>query len=180
MVAELPKEQKKAFVVVLMSTDRPDSNTLMVANHVVAAYEQVGLSAKLFKVTDFGAEFYTPQAYAQKPESFTKFNDAVLAADLVVLVTPEYNATIPAPLTRVINLLSYPHSFQDKKYAIVSLSVSPYAASRAYAGLNKILQDLHAVVQDDLNLKVAEVQNVTKGSNVYAEHALKVAEMLQK
>ena len=180
LVVETPKEQKSAQVVVLMSTDRPDSNTSMVADNIVAAYQQAGLSAQLFKVTDFGADFYAPTAYAQRPAAFTQFNDAVLAADLVVLVTPEYNATIPAPLTRVINLLSFPNSFDGKKYAIVSLSISPYAAARAHAGLKTVLKDLHAVVQDDLNLKVAEVQNATKGSSIYTEHAEKVAELLQK
>lgn len=177
---QAPKAHENAKVVVLMATDRPGSNTSTVADNLVAAYQNAGVSAQFFNITDFGPEFYAPTAYAQKPAAFTQFNDAVLAADVVVLVTPEYNATIPAPLTRVINLLSFPDSFKDKKYIIVSLSISPYAASRAYDGLKKVLTDLHAVVQDDLNLKVPEAQNVTKGANMYAEHAAHVAEVLQK
>jgi len=163
-----------------MSTDRPDSSTSRVADDLFAEYKQAGLSCQLFKVTDFGADFYAPTAYAQRPAAFTKFNDAVLAADMVVLVTPEYNATVPAPLTRVINLLSFPNSFQDKKYVIASLSVSPYAAVRAHEQLKKTLVYLHAIVQDDLNLKVPEVQNQTKGTSIYTEHAAKIAEVLQK
>ena len=69
------KNDHKAQVVVLMSTDRPDSNTSRVADNVVAAYQQTGLSAELFKVTDFGADFYAPTAYAQRPEAFTKFKN---------------------------------------------------------------------------------------------------------
>ncbi len=172
--------QQPNQVVVLMSTDRPDSNTHRVAENLVHAYEQAGITAELYRVTDFGPEFYKPTAYMQKPEAFTKFNNALLAADLVVLVTPEYNATIPAPLTRVLNLLSFPNSFNDKKYVIVSLSVSPYGAVRAHEGLKKVLTDLHAVVLSDLAIKIPEVQNATKGSSVYNEHALKVAEFLQK
>lgn len=174
------KGQHKPQVVVLMSTDRPDSNTATVAEQVVTAYQRAGVAAQLFKVTDFGAEFYAPTAYAQKPATFVAFNDAVVHADLVVLVTPEYNAMMPAPLARVVNLLSFPDSFQDKKYAIVSLSISPWAATRAYTGLKKVLEDLHATVQDDLSLKVAEVQHVTKGATIYSEHAQKVAQYLKK
>ena len=67
-----------AEVVVLMATDRPDSNTSRIADNFYAAYQQEGLSTELFKVTDFGPEFFAPTAYTQKPEAFTKFNDAVL------------------------------------------------------------------------------------------------------
>ncbi|MBY0109644.1 MAG: NAD(P)H-dependent oxidoreductase [Candidatus Babeliaceae bacterium] len=181
-VAEVKTVQthQPAQVIVLMSTDRPDSKTNYVAENLMHAYQQAGLNAELYRVTDFGHEFYQPTAYMQKPEAFMKFNDAVLAANLVVLVTPEYNATIPAPLTRVLNLLSFPSSFNDKKYVIVSLSVSPYGAVRAYEGLKKVLTDLHAVVLNDLAVKIPEVQNATKSSSVYKEHALKITEFLQK
>src|SRR5260221_379278 len=83
------------------------------------------------------------------------FKTPVLAAEVVVFVTPEYNATIPAPLTRVINLLSFPDSFKDKKFAIVSVSVSPYGATRAHEQLKKTLVDLHGLVSDEVNLKIA-------------------------
>lgn len=176
--AEIEAPVSTPQVVVLMSTDRPDSNTQQVADNVLAAYHAAGLSAQLFSVNDFGPDFYAPSAYAQRPAAFTVFNDAVLAADVVVLVTPEYNATVPAPLTRVINLLSFPDSFNGKKFVIVSLSVSPWAAARAHEGLKKTLRDLHAVVEDEANLKVAEVHNVTKSADTYAEHAEKVARLI--
>lgn len=172
-------QEVSAQVVVLIGTDRPDSQTSATAQKLVQAYEQKGLSVQLYNVTDFGSELYAPSVYEKRPAAFQKFNDAVLAANMVVLVTPEYNATIPAPLTRVINLLSYPDSFQDKKFAIVSVSVSPYGAARAHEQLKKTLVDLHAIVSDGANLKVAHVDQVTKRADAYDEHAEKIAAFMQ-
>lgn len=104
----------------------------------------------------------------------------MLAAEVVVLVTPEYNATVPAPLTRVINLLSFPDSFTNKKFVIVSLSISPWGAARAHEQLKRTLIDLHACVYDEANLKIGEVQGAVKSTHKYAEHAQKVISFLQE
>jgi|GEM_PF-4918559 NAD(P)H-dependent FMN reductase len=168
-----------APIVVLVGTDRPDSQTNATAEKLMQAYAKQGLSAQLYHVTDFGPEFYAPSVYEKRPSEFQKFNDAVLVSDVVVLVTPEYNATIPAPLTRVINLLSFPDSFKDKKFSIVSVSVSPYGATRAHEQLKKTLVDLHAIVNDDANLKVAHVDQVTKQVDAFGEHAENIARFIQ-
>lgn len=174
------KKSTHADIVVLIGTDRPQNNTTQVAEQLCNAYTKAGLSAQLFNVTDFGSEFYAPTAYAHKPAPFQDFNKAVLGAQYIVFVTPEYNAMIPAPLARVINLLSYPDSFQDKKFIIASLSVSPWGGARAHAELKTILTNLHGIVDDSLDLTIPEAQNMTKNGSLYTEHAEKIASNLQK
>ncbi len=165
-------------VMVIVGTDRPDSQTRTVAENLAAAYQQKGMATSLYDVADFSPELYAPTAYAERPADFKKFNDELLKTDVVVIVSPEYNAAIPAPLMRVINLLSFPDSFTGKKFVIVTDSVSSYGATRAHEQLKKTLLDLHAVVDDALNLKIAHVDQVTKaGSSLYAEHAEKLAHL---
>ena len=162
---------ENAEVVVLIGTDRPGSNTSAVAEQLTNAYKQAGLSVSLYDVADFGADFYAPTAYGEKPAAFNHFNQAVLNAQVVVIVTPEYNATVPAPLTRVINLLSYPDSFQNKNFVIVSVSIGQWGGTRAHAQLKKTLTDLHGVVTDANDLTLGEVHTIAENAPLYKQHA---------
>lgn len=179
--AETCSEQElPASAVIIVGTDRPDSNTSVVAEQLHEAYQKAGIVTQFFKVSDFGPELYAPSAYAQRPALFQQCNDAIITSDVVVLVTPEYNATVPAPLTRVINLLSYPDSFEEKKFVIVTVSVSPYGGARAHEQLKKNLLDLHAIIDEGVNLKIPHVNAQTKGAQMYQMHAESVAAFAQQ
>lgn len=173
------KTVPNAEVVVLIATDRPGSNTSAVAEQLTAAYKNAGLSVSLYDVTDFGADFYAPTAYGEKPAAFNQFNQAVLKAKVVVIVTPEYNATVPAPLTRVINLLSYPDSFEHKNFVIASVSIGQWGGVRAHTQLKKTLTDLHGVVIDANDLTLGEVHTIAENDPLYAQHAEKVVKLVR-
>src|SRR3954468_11507875 len=59
------------------------------------------------------------------PSDVLKLSDAILAADGVVIVTPEYNFSVPGGLKNAINWLSRikePSPFASKPFAIQSAS----------------------------------------------------------
>ena len=171
-------QPRPVSVIVLVGTDREDSNTQIVAQHLMDAYVKSGVESKLWRVTDFGIdEFYAPTAYQRKPASFTTFNKELMQAELVVLVTPEYNHSVPAPMARVVNLLD-PASLRDRKFAVVSLSIGSLGGSYARDHLKETLGALGAQLDDDLNLTLGEVHKITKGTGIYAEHADKIAAAL--
>jgi chromate reductase len=69
--------------------------------------------------------FYNPDIESEAPAPWTAFREAIKAADAVLVVTPEYNRTMPAVLKNAIDVGSRPwgHSiWAGKPGAIVSAS----------------------------------------------------------
>src|SRR5262249_10480540 len=63
---------------------------------------------------------------ASPPEKWTAFRQKVKSADAVLVVTPEYNRSIPAPMKNAIDVASRPwgkNVFDKKPMAVVSGSM---------------------------------------------------------
>jgi chromate reductase len=83
------------------------------------------------------------------PSSVTALRGAVGAADLVVLVTPEYNGTVPGLLANAVDWLSRPHGesvLQGKPVLVLSASPSRFGAVRAANHLRTVLERIGAEV----------------------------------
>ncbi|WP_334329009.1 NADPH-dependent FMN reductase [Companilactobacillus sp. HBUAS59699] len=74
------------------------------------------------------------------PEKIKTLSDKIEAADGVIIATPEYDHTVPAPLKSVLEWLSYTsRPFIDKPVMIVGASYGALGSSRAQAHLRQIL-----------------------------------------
>ncbi len=149
------------------------------------------------KLLRFMAEHFAPQAAIEvleikdlpafdEPENKTApaavvtFSKKIAAADGVIIATPEYNHTIPAPLASALEWIAYTSRvLVNKPVMIVGCSLGALGTSRAQAHLRQILDapELKArvmrgtefflghsehVLDDDFNLnnpeKVAELE----------------------
>ena len=149
------------------------------------------------KLLRFMAEHFAPQAALEvleikdlpafdEPENKTApatvvaFSKKIAAADGVIIATPEYNHTIPAPLASALEWIAYTSRvLVNKPVMIVGCSLGALGTSRAQAHLRQILDapELKArvmpgtefflghsehVLDDDFNLnnpeKVAELE----------------------
>src|SRR5258706_14997111 len=101
------------MIVIISGTNRPGSNTRKVTAHVEATYKVLGVKAQLLDLADLPPEIFSPDSYAEKPVAFKKFTDAVLTSDGLVVVTPEYNGSLPGILKYFIDMLPFPESFEN-------------------------------------------------------------------
>ena len=81
---------------------------------------------------------------AGMPAPVRRLREQIAAADGVLIASPEYNFSVPAPLKNAIDWASRPPDqvFQDKPIAIFSASPGPMGGARVQYDLRKILVQL--------------------------------------
>jgi chromate reductase len=82
------------------------------------------------------------------PESVTAFADAIRAADGVIIVSPEYNWTIPGTLKNAIDWVSRmkDQPFKDKPVALQSVSPALLGGSRMQYHLRQCLISIDSLI----------------------------------
>lgn len=126
------------MIVVISGTNRPGSNTRRVAGQVAGLYGSLQVEHALMDLSDLPAALFDPSSYATKPPAFQKFADAVLAADGLHVVTPEYNGGMPGVLKYFIDMLKFPESFDRKPVCFTGLAAGMWGALRPVEQLQAI------------------------------------------
>ena len=126
------------MITLLVGTNRPDSNTRKVARVVEDIYKELKVPLKILDLAQLPPEIFAPSSYAQKPPSFTPFSEAVLAAEGLVVVTPEYNGSVPGILKYFIDMLKFPESFEQRPVCFVGLAAGMWGALRPVEQLQMI------------------------------------------
>lgn len=108
--------------------------------------------------------------------------DAIAAADAVLVVTPEYNASLPGQLKNALDWASRPfpnNALRDKPVAVIGASPSPGGAARAQADARKVLGAIGARVLDgELRVARAYAQFDSDSALITAEHQMALDEIL--
>ena len=110
----------------------------MVAQEVERVYEALRVPLHVLDLADLPPEIFHPSSYGEKPKSFRSFSDGVLAADGLVVVTPEYNGSIPGVLKYFIDMLKFPESFEKRPVCFVGLGAGMWGALRPIEQLQMI------------------------------------------
>lgn len=126
------------MIVIISGTNRPGSNTRKVTARVEAIYQTLGVKTQLLDLAKLPPEIFAPTAYAEKPATFKEFTDAILAADGLVIVTPEYNGSVPGILKYFIDMLPFPESFEQRPVCFVGLAAGIWGALRPIEQLQAI------------------------------------------
>ncbi len=134
------------MIEIVCGTNRPGSNTRKVASQIVAIHRAQGISASLLDLAELPPALFNPSAYAEKPAEFGPFRDRVLAADGLVIVTPEYNGGAPGVLKYFIDMLPFPESLARKPVAFVGVAAGAWGAFRPVEQLLQIAVNLNALV----------------------------------
>lgn len=135
------------------------------------------------KLLRFMAEHFAPQAAIEvleikdlpafdepenktAPVAVTAFSKKIAAADGVIIATPEYNHTIPAPLASALEWIAYTSRILvNKPVMIVGCSLGALGTSRAQAHLRQILDapELKARVMPGTEFFLGHSEHVLDG-----------------
>lgn len=136
-------------IPVLLGTNRKVRKSVFVAKWLISEMEKrPEISTRLFDVADFAL----PQDdYGQElQDRFPEWRDAIINADGLVIVSPEYNHGYPGSLKSVLDLLL--REYVHKSVAFVGVSAGPWGGARVIEAMVPMVRELGlAVTFSDLN-----------------------------
>lgn len=137
------------MISMIIGTNRPGSNTRKVAAHVEEIYKNLGVPLPIIDLARLPQEIFAPTSYAEKPACFRPFADAILKSSGLVVVTPEYNGSIPGVLKYFIDMLKFPESFEKRPVCFVGLAAGIWGALRPVEQLQQIFGYRNAYLYPD-------------------------------
>ncbi|WP_265517026.1 NADPH-dependent FMN reductase [Nitratireductor luteus] len=133
-------------IAVLVGSNRKESVNLKFAR----ALEKLAAGRLAFDYVDLSAlPMYNDDHMDPFPEAARSMKDRIEAADGVLLVTPEYNRSVPPLLKNAIDWASRPYgknSWVDKPAAIVGASPGVIGTAAAQMHLRSIMVGLGTVL----------------------------------
>ena len=133
----------KLYIPILLGTNRRDRSSEQVAKWVFTKMqERDDIDPVYFDVRDFDL----PQDHygTEIGGDFPEWRDAIVKADGLVLVTPEYNHGYPGVLKSVLDLLL--KEYIHKAVAFVSVSAGPWGGTRVCEALLPVVRELGLAV----------------------------------
>jgi NAD(P)H-dependent FMN reductase len=139
----------KLFLPVLLGTNRKNRNSIHPAKWLVSEMEKrPDIETVLFDVADFALP-HDDYGQALK-DQFPEWRDAIIKADGLVIVSPEYNHGYPGTLKAVLDLLL--KEYIHKAVAFVGVSAGPWGGVRVIEAMVLMVRELGlAVTFSDLN-----------------------------
>jgi chromate reductase, NAD(P)H dehydrogenase (quinone) len=111
------------------------------------------------------------------PDVVQKLRESILKADALLLVTPEYNYSIPGVLKNAIDWASRPPNqpFADKPLALMGASGGPSGTMRAQYHLRQVavFLDMHVLNKPEVFVRSAQ-EKVDASGNLTDEATRKV------
>jgi NAD(P)H-dependent FMN reductase len=140
---------KKLFIPLLLGTPRKSRESQHVAKWVFGRMRgRQEIEAEYFDVRDF--ELPRDHYGTEIGEQFPEWRDAIIQADGLVIVTPEYNHGYPGALKSVLDLLL--KEYIHKAVAFVGVSAGPWGGTRVIEACVPMVRELGlAVTFTDLN-----------------------------
>ncbi len=132
------------MIAVISGTNRPGSFTRRVATLVEEILAGAGREVQLVDLAELPPEVFSPASYRDKPPGFEPFQRAVLAAEGIVTVVPEYNGSFPGVLKYFLDMLKFPESLLEVPAAFVGVASGRWGALRAVEQLEAVFHYRHA------------------------------------
>jgi NAD(P)H-dependent FMN reductase len=158
---------ERVFLPVLLGTNRKGRNSIHPAKWLAGEMEKrPEIETKLFDVADFALP-HDDYGQALK-DRFPEWRDAIIRADGLVIVTPEYNHGYPGSLKAVLDLML--KEYIHKAVAFVGVSAGPWGGTRVIESMVPMVRELGlAACFADLNFP--KVQNTFDSEGTLLDQA---------
>ena len=170
--------KSELFIPVILGTNRKDRQSGHVANWVCAKMrEHDDIETQFFDVRDF--ELPRDDYGTALGSQFPEWRDAMIKADGLVIVTPEYNHGYPGTLKSVLDLLL--KEYIHKAVAFVGVSAGPWGGTRVIESMVPMVRELGlAVTFSDLNFPKVQTKFDQDGKLLDANYEKLVAGFLDE
>ncbi|HBR56393.1 MAG TPA: NADPH-dependent FMN reductase [Blastocatellia bacterium] len=130
---------QKLFIPIILGTPRKDRKSENVAKWVYSRMlEREDLEAEYFDVRDF--DLPRDHYGTEIGHLFPAWRDAIIRADGLVIVAPEYNHGCPGSLKSVLDLLL--KEYIHKAVAFVGVSAGPWGGTRLIESMVTMVREL--------------------------------------
>jgi NAD(P)H-dependent FMN reductase len=154
-------------ILIIPGSLRTGSRNAKLAAAAADAFVQAGVDVTRISLGDFALPIYDGdlQARSGVPKNAVSLKQMIAAHHGILLVTPEYNSSVPALVKNSIDWVSRVQEpnesrgqvFRERAFAIASASEGRLGGTRALAALRLILSACHAtVIPDQLALSFAD------------------------
>jgi NAD(P)H-dependent FMN reductase len=154
-------------ILIIPGSLRTGSRNAKLAAAAADAFVQAGVDVTRISLGDFPLPIYDGdlQAKSGVPKNAINIKRMIAAHQGVLLVTPEYNSSVPALVKNSIDWVSRVQDpsesrgqvFRERAFAIASASAGRLGGTRALAALRLILSACHAtVIPNQLALSFAD------------------------
>lgn len=159
------------MITIFSATNRPGSNTEIIASAYLRIAEDQGISAQVYRFTDLPDDFILTEAYGEPPKSFaqvlTKF---VHPVERFIFVIPEYNGSYPG-ITKLFLDTIHPKTWEGKKAALVGVASGRAGNLRGMDHLSAVLNYLKMeVLSQKIPLSSIEKNISAKGEITNEEY----------
>lgn len=168
----------KALIV--LGTTRDGRNSAKPAKAVNEEFQAQGHETTFFDIKEKDIPFLGNRTYIDSeepvPEDIEEFAEEVETSDLIVLVSPEYNHSIPGALKNTLDYL-YPE-YRDKAFGYVTVSAGGFGGLRALDHLQDITLGLGG--HPGPSMPVSNVSNNFDGEEPNEEYEEKIQGFVKK
>ncbi len=169
---------EKVFLPLLLGTNRKERESEKVARWIFGKMsEREDIETQFFDVRDFRL----PQDHygTEIGEQFPEWRDAIIKADGLVIVTPEYNHGYPGILKSVLDLLL--KEYIHKAVAFAGVSAGVFGGARVIEACVPMVRELGlAVTFSDLNFPQVQTKFDADGKLLDEAYEKRVKDFLDE
>jgi len=149
-------------VLVFAGSTREDSYNKKLAREAADLAGKKGAKVTVIDLKDYPMPFYDADLEISDgmPENAKRLRDLMIESDVILIASPEYNASIPAILKNSLDWVSRSEdgtssraAFKGKKFGIMSASPGKGGGARGLAHLRAVIEDVGGeVIQKEVSV----------------------------
>lgn len=130
------------MITVFSCTNRPNSNSEIIAHISAQEAEKQGAKAQVYNLRDLPSDFISEGEYGNPPDSFKEvLNTFISPIDSFLFVIPEYNGSYPGILKLFLDTID-PKTWSGKRAALIGIASGRAGNLRGMDHLTAVLNYL--------------------------------------